>query len=114
MSEQTLQINIETLDTTVVVTPDGDIDLSKSTELRAQLQPLLAQQPEKLVIDLHAVPYMDSSGLATLIEALQITRQHGKNFILCSLSEGVQSIIALSRLDAIFAIVSSRDEALAE
>ncbi|MGY8753840.1 MAG: STAS domain-containing protein [Phycisphaerales bacterium] len=113
MSDTSLQINIETIGETIVVTPNGDIDLSKSTELRAKLQPLLSQQPEKLIVDLNAVPYMDSSGLATLIEALQITRQQGKTFVLCDLSEGVQSIIALSRLDAIFDIVSSRDEALA-
>jgi len=109
-----LQLNIETIGNTTVVTPDGDIDLSKSTELRSSLQPILQEQPTRLVIDLHAVPYMDSSGLATLIEALQISRQHGKEFILCHLSEGVQSIIALSRLDQIFKITSTREEALAE
>jgi anti-sigma B factor antagonist len=109
-----LRLNVETVGNFTVVTPDGDIDLSKSTELRKSLQPILQEQPARLVIDLHAVQYMDSSGLATLIEALQISRQHGKEFVLCDLSDGVQSIIALSRLDQIFKITSTKDEALAE
>ncbi len=113
MSNQTLQIDVETLGETTLVTPLGDIDLSKSTELRAFLQPILSEQPDKIIIDLHAVPYMDSSGLATLIEALQISRQHDKAFLLCNLSEGVQSIITLSRLDQIFQITDSKEEALA-
>lgn len=109
-----LQLTIETVENATIVTPSGDIDLSKSTELRTKLQPILEEQPARLIIDLHAVAYMDSSGLATLIEALQISRQHGKEFILCNLSDGVQSIIALSRLDQIFKITASKDEAIAE
>jgi anti-sigma B factor antagonist len=114
MTNQSLQIEVQTSEDTTLVTPLGDIDLNKSSDLRAILKTILKKHPSKIIVDLHAVPYMDSSGLATLIEALQISRQNNKAFVLCRLSEGVQSIVALSRLDQIFQITNSKEEALAE
>jgi anti-sigma B factor antagonist len=113
MTEQTLHIDTETLDATTCITPLGDIDLSKSKDLRAALHPIIKQNPDKIIVDLHAVPYMDSSGLATLIEALQLSKQANIAFILCGISEGVESIIALARLDKIFVILDNKEDAIA-
>ncbi len=114
MTEPTLQIDIQTIDNSTVVVPLGDIDMSNSMHLRSALRSLLSEDPSKIILDMHAVPYMDSSGLGTLIEAVQLSNQAAITFLLCNITEGVQSIITLSKLDLIFNIHSSRKDALAE
>ncbi|HIB49677.1 MAG TPA: anti-sigma factor antagonist [Phycisphaerales bacterium] len=112
MDNASLQIDIETAGTVTVIIPLGDIDLSKSSDLRNALQPVLKENPSKIIVDLSQVPYMDSSGVATLIEGLQLSQQSNIEFVLCALTEGVQSIIELARLDQIFIILDSREQAL--
>lgn len=112
MTESNLQIQIESQETYTVVVPNGDIDLSKSNDLRHAFQPLFESPEKKIIVDLAAVSYMDSSGVATLIEGLQLSKRAEIIFVLCSLTDGVRSIIELARLDQIFAIYNSREEAI--
>ncbi len=112
MAKSTLLINVEKHDTYTLVAPIGDIDLSKSSELRTIFQQILSDTPPKIVVDLAAVSYMDSSGVATLIEALQLTKRAENEFALCCLSSGVKSIIELARLDQIFDIHQTREGAI--
>ncbi len=114
MDNSALQIEFETCGTSTVVTIIGDIDLSKSQELRSAIRPILDSKPNKIVIDLEQVTYMDSSAIATLIEGLQLSKQSNIEFVLCSLTEGVRSIIELARLDQIFTIYESREQTLGE
>jgi len=58
------------------------------------------------------VPYMDSSGVATLVEAMQTARRTGGRLILCSMQAKVRSIFEIARLDTVFTIVASADEGL--
>ena len=112
MDNSSLQIDIEKIGTTTIVIPLGDIDLSKSSELRSSIRTTLDETPTKIILDLTHVSYMDSSGIATMIEGLQLSKQSEIEFILCSLCEGVQSIIELARLDTIFVIEETREDAL--
>ena len=114
MDEQTLQLDIDTTENACIVTPLGDIDMSKSTEFRIALKPVIEAKPCRIIVDLSHVPYMDSSGVATLIEGLQLSNQANIGFSICALSEGVQSIIELARLDKIFKIYDSKEQALEE
>ena len=114
MDNSKLQIDIETNGNATVVVPLGDIDLSKSSELRSSLRDIIDGKPEKIVVDLSHVPYMDSSGVATLIEGLQLSQQGSIDFILCCLTEGVRSIIDIARLDQIFIILDSKEESIAK
>jgi len=96
MTKHELSIEIESTGSTTIISPQGDVDLSKSGDLRSAIHPILATRPHRIIIDLGAVPYMDSSGIATLIEALQIAKQSDIFFVLCCLTSGVQSIIELT------------------
>jgi len=107
-----MNIDIEIVDNTTVVIPRGDVDMLQSSKLREVLKPVLDNSTARVVVDLSEVGYMDSSGIATLIEALQICKQKDMQFVICNLGEGVRSIIELARLDTIFMITSSREEAL--
>jgi anti-sigma B factor antagonist len=94
-----------------VLTPIGEIDLSRAPSLRAHL--VAAQsQSSHLIVDLSEVPYMDSSGVATLIECMQTARRSGSSLVLCSLQSKVRSIFEIARLDVVFRIVDSAEKAL--
>ena len=95
----------KTIDETFsVLVIDGDVDLSTSPILRAEIMSSVQKKRPSVAINLAAVAYMDSSGLATLVEALQITRRHGGALALFGLSDRVQRIFELARLHQVFKI----------
>lgn len=106
-----LTINSEKRGNAVIVTPVGDIDLAGSPTLRAELKKL--QTGAALtVINLAQVPYMDSSGVATLVEAMQIARRSNSKLVLCAMQDRVRSIFEIARLNTVFTIVDSLETAL--
>ncbi len=101
-----LQVTIEIKGTVVVVGPTGDVDLNCSREFQTHLKKVLEQKPQRMIVDLAKVPYMDSSGVATLVEAMQIARKSGTRLVLCGMQDKVRSIFEIARLDRVFTIVS--------
>ena len=112
MANDPIKVTVETLEGATVVSPEGEIDLSCSAHLRSKLQEVVSAGPKRIVIDLNGVSYMDSSGIATLVEALQMARRDEASLVICNLTERVKSIIELARLDQIFEIAVDRDAAL--
>jgi anti-sigma B factor antagonist len=105
------EFDMETSGDTVLFRPKGEIDLSVAPALRTHLREAADRTKRRLIVDLADVPYMDSSGVATLVEALQLTRRSGKQLLLCNLHEKVQSIFEIARLDAVFTIVATVEDA---
>jgi anti-sigma B factor antagonist len=91
----------------------GEIDLHVSPSVTASLNSMIEKKPRRLVIDLSAVTYIDSAGLAALIEAMQKVEGYGGKFLLAGLQETVRSIFEISRLDQVFQIFPDVDAALA-
>jgi anti-sigma B factor antagonist len=106
-----VEVNVETADDVLIVRPMGEIDLGRSPSLRQQLGQAMSRDYNRLIIDLSEVPYMDSSGVATLVEAMQQSRRAGSKLVLCGLQERVRSIFEIARLDTVFTIVEDREEA---
>ena len=99
----------------VVVAVRGEIDLHNSPELRGDLLDLLARQsPNRLILNLAEVPYMDSSAVAVLVEALQKIRKTGGRIFLTSLQPRVKGLLEIARLGTIFVITADEAEALAK
>ncbi len=96
----------------LVVRPVGDVDLSRSPSFRGELKKVLDEGPGRLVIDLSSVPYMDSSGVATLVECLQIARRGSIPLVLCAMQTKVRSVFEIARLDSVFTISESVETAL--
>ena len=114
MSEtEHIEVQTETIVDGIVLKPLGEIDLSRAPSLRHHIAQVQSGKPKRLVIDLQGVSYMDSSGVATLVEAMQVARRTGQKLVLCQLQDKVQSIFEIARLDMVFTIVKSREEALA-
>ena len=92
----------------------GDIDLHRSVDLRACLLETIQQEPPTVIINMTEVGFMDSSGLATLVEAMQLSRRYGGVLKLFGINTRVKSVFEISRLDKIFQICETETEALAE
>jgi anti-sigma B factor antagonist len=91
----------------------GEIDLHVSPSVTASLDRIIDKKPERLVVDLSDVTYIDSAGLAALIQAMQKVEGYGGKFRLAGLQETVRSIFEISRLDQVFQIFPDADAALA-
>jgi anti-sigma B factor antagonist len=94
-----------------VVEVDGDVDLGTSGTLR---RTLFAALPETsiLALNLGAIRYIDSSGIATLIEVLNDSRRLNKQFVLFGVSTAVEEVFRLTHVIRIFRIVQTEQEAL--
>jgi anti-sigma B factor antagonist len=92
---------------------EGEIDLHVSPRVAASLGAMIEQKPPRLVVDLSAVSYIDSSGLAVLIEGMQNVEAYGGKFVLAGLQEKVRPIFEMARLDQVFIIFPHVDAALA-
>lgn len=106
-----LVVTSETLTDAEIVMPIGDVDLSGSPILRHELRKSQAKRPARIIVDLAQVGYMDSTGLATLVEAMQQGRRNSTRIVLCSLTDRVRSIIEIARLDSVFVIAADREAA---
>ncbi len=92
----------------------GDIDLAHSPAMRkALLVEIREKKTAKVFLNLEKVRYIDSSGIASLVEGLKASRDMGSRLILFGLSKTVREVMELSRLQKIFEIHDSEAQALA-
>jgi len=92
---------------------EGEIDLHVSPRVAISVAQIIGKKPPKLVVDLSRVTYIDSSGLAVLIEAMQNVERYGGKLAIAGMQETVQSIFEIARLDQVFRIFPNVETALA-
>lgn len=109
-----MQISARHLEKITIFDVTGDIDLSTSPELRkALLRELRELRMPRVVLNLKAVRYIDSSGVASLVEGLKASRDVGARLVLFGLNTTVREVLQLSRLLKIFETYDSEDQAVA-
>ena len=99
-------------DGVIVLELHGEIDLQNSPEMRQLMQERAARRIPALLLDFTGVKYIDSSGLATLIEYYQSSRAFDGRVVVAGLSHRVRSIFELVRLNEVFSICSTVPEAM--
>ncbi|NWF37599.1 STAS domain-containing protein [Mariprofundus sp. NF] len=82
----------------------GDVTIHTSSRLREQLKPLFTAKMKRIQVVLDQVDFMDSSGIATLVEGMQWSRLTGGHFVLSGLSDNVRDVFSLAKLDTVFEI----------
>ena len=95
-----------------VVALKGEVDMSYSPEARKTILACLAEK-RPLLVDLSAVSYMDSSGVASLVEGLQMAKKRKLGFALVGTSQPVMNVLRLARLDRVFTLYDKIEDALA-
>lgn len=89
-----------------VVRLSGEVDLSWSATVRQAVLAALGNGGP-VAVDLAAVRYIDSSGIAALVEGFQNARGRSQRFVLVAVSAPVHSVLKLARLDRVFELVES-------
>jgi len=95
--------NIKEVQGRIVVSLAGEIDLENAGEVRKALLAALKQKKD-LLVDLSDVGYIDSSGIASLVEGLQVARKQKNELSLVAVSPRALRVLELARLDKVFAI----------
>jgi anti-sigma B factor antagonist len=108
-SSRNLEISVDQVEKDATVGLSGRVDVDSSPDLRDRLRTLLSEEPlpETIIVDLASVSYIETSGVATLIEALRIARHHQTNFRLQGLSGAVLRLFQVTGVLALFEASSS-------
>ncbi len=84
-----------------VITVAGRLDMVAAPELKALVQVALMEGRTPVVVDLTAVPFIDSTGLGALISGLRATRQVGSDLRIAGAGKQVLSVLAMTRIDRV-------------
>ncbi len=95
-----------------VISVAGDVDMSTSPGLRDAILSTFKKAPLHVVVDLCEAPYMDSSGIATLVEGLKFSKKGNARFTLSGLRPSVESVFELAHLKGVFEMVPDLEAAL--
>ncbi len=96
----------------VVVALAGDVTIEQSPRLHRSLIELCDEPVQHLVVDFAAVPYIDSSGVGTLVDIYRRLKRTDGRMSLVALQPHVRSVFEITRLDRFFSIYSTEQEAL--
>lgn len=93
-----------------IIALSGEVDLHYSPKAREIILKCLGDK-DHVLVDLADVAYIDSSGVASLVEGFQHARTHNLKFALMGVSDAAMQILQLSRLDKVFPIIASAADA---
>jgi anti-sigma B factor antagonist len=83
---------------------EGEIDLHRSPRVERSLASMIKKKPDRIIVDLSGVTFIDSSGMAVLIRALQNVKEYGGKLSLSGMNDHVRPIFETTRLDQLFVI----------
>lgn len=107
-----MQIKERNAGEVIILELSGEIDINTSPEVRQAFDQLIKQQKKKILLNFARVPYIDSSGLATLVEMLQRLKRLDGTLRISNLSEKVQGLFEITKLERLFSIFPAEEEAL--
>ncbi|HIF50223.1 MAG TPA: anti-sigma factor antagonist [Thiotrichaceae bacterium] len=104
-----MDINTEEREQYTIIELVGEVDLSCSPDARKSILGVL-EENNNLLVDLGKVSYIDSSGIACLVEGYQMAKKQSLKFGLVGVSDAAMSVLKLARLDKVFPIFDSTDD----
>ncbi|MBW2056748.1 MAG: STAS domain-containing protein [Deltaproteobacteria bacterium] len=107
-----MKVSTVLTDGAAIVSVHGEVDLYSSPGLRQEIVQWAQKRIRSLIVDLGGVTYMDSSGIATLVEGFQLTKTYGGRFSIASPGPAIQEVLRFAHLDRIFHIFGTVEEAL--
>lgn len=107
-----MEIRLEKVNDVTVVVLEGEINVTNSNELRNQFIKIAQGGCNKVVGDFKDVTFIDSSGLATLIEMFQRLKAAGGKLRLCNVNKKICGIFEITKVHKLINILDSREEAL--
>ena len=99
-----MSCEVKEQDGALLVDLQGYFDLEHADGVRTTLLDCIAKKRD-IKVSLAAVDYIDSSGIATLVEAFQLAKENGTAFVLAAVSTQALRVLKLARLDTVFTIL---------
>jgi anti-sigma B factor antagonist len=96
-----------------VVTVSGEVDMYTAPQLKQCLLDLMDQGARKVVVDLSAVSFIDSTALGVLIGGVRRLHAADGSMALVVTSRPVQRVLSITGLDRVFSIHATREDAVA-
>lgn len=107
-----MQLKLRTIDDTVICAIKGEMTISSVEEISRTFDSLLAKKTRKVIINCKHMTYIDSSGLAGLLRFSQGLAAGQGVLLLCAVSPKILSLLAITKLDTVFRIFETEEEAL--
>jgi anti-sigma B factor antagonist len=107
-----LEVQVHNHDRAAIIEVQGEVDLYTSPRMREAIVQTASVKTALVVVDLSGVKYMDSSGVATLVEGLQFSRGYGGAFRLAGLGGAVREVFKFAKLEKVFEIYPDANQAL--
>ena len=107
-----MDFNVQDIAQGAVVGLGGEIDLYHSPALKQKFTEVAKKKPGCVILNFADVKYIDSSGLATIIDLYQQMKVYGGKLSLAGLSVQVRSVFEVARLHQVFAIYDSEEQAV--
>ena len=96
-----------------IVTPKEEkIDSVLAPSLKADLITYEVEGAKNIILDLHNVKFMDSSGLSAMLVGNRTFREKNSTFVICNVSDHIKKILKISKLDTVLDILPTRQEAI--
>lgn len=109
-----MEVTRRDVDDAVILDVDGDVDVRSSPTLRKELLALTDEKKARILVNLSGVPYIDSSGIATLVECMQRVRPFNGVFRIFGVNPRIKDVFTMAKLNRIFSMCESEKEALAQ
>lgn len=104
-TKKIMEIAYRTLEKGIVLLSlSGRLDATTCSAVKATLQQLTRNEQPKIIVDLEQVPFIDSSGLASLVSGLRLAREKGGNITLSGIQPQTRIVFHLTMLDRVFSI----------
>ncbi len=114
MKTTTLTVELDIRDEVLVLRPQGRFDAYQVAVFNRWMEEqTVAIRRTEIVINLESVQFVDTLALSTLVRWLKVARNAGGDVKLCCLQPPVQTIFEISRINRVFAIYSSEEDATA-
>ncbi|MBP7056245.1 MAG: STAS domain-containing protein [Candidatus Omnitrophica bacterium] len=107
-----MAVRVEAKSNLTVCHVDGEININSSPDIKKAFDKLISKKIPKIVINLSQVTYVDSSGLATLVEILKNMKSYGGKLRLTNLSVKIKSLFEITKLDKLFDIMAEEADAI--
>ncbi|MEE8574080.1 MAG: STAS domain-containing protein [Thermodesulfobacteriota bacterium] len=107
-----MEINVQEQGGISILRVVGDIDVNTSPEVKESFDNLVKEKKEKVVVNLKGVNYVDSSGLATLVEVFKNMRAYDGKLKLTNLSSKVMGLFEITKLNNLFDIFTEEADAI--
>jgi anti-sigma B factor antagonist len=107
-----MQVKTEDKNGIMVCYVDGEVNLNTSPQLKKAFDKIVETKAKKVVINFGSVSYIDSSGLATIVEIFKKLRAYGGALKLSDMSSKIKSLFEITKLEKLFDIVEKEEDAL--